>query len=657
MEKVLNFRAYRPEIDGLRALAVIPVILFHMGADWLPGGYIGVDVFFVISGFLITLIILDEYKRDTFSFANFWLRRVRRILPVVIAMVLVTLVVGNVVLYGPDINNLGNQGIASLLSFANISHWLLAGDYWGQTAESSPFLHTWSLSVEEQFYLFLPLLLVVLLKYLHKQVVFTFSVLVFLSMLLFFYGTQYYSSATFYLLPTRAWELGTGALLAATYFNNPLRFENKQFLAIIGFVAVVLSYFFISGENGISAFLVIPVFSAALIIAFSAEHDGVINRFLSISPIIYVGKISYSLYIWHWPVLVLLKQWYLNRGMEFNILVSIPIILVASVLSYHFIEVPTRRNVKFTPYILYIFIASIAISYIVKNKDHTEDTSFYNATEWHGDLYDVRPMIKDPLERPKGRMQGIVVITKNQEIEAYSDLEAYYKGGIRRLHGTKTPDIVVLGDSHALMWAKVLDDGAKELGKSISFYSAAGQPTFFEIPVKKSNPTSIFSSDERYAFESAKVSFLEKWKPKVVVISTRWSDNNDVQEMEDLIQYLGSIGTKVLFIEQPPELFFGEKNAPKYLSFLGLVPSPKNTKHYVPYIPLEAYQKGLEAVKFITKKYDFCQLITTSDLFLNNDRVLAVDAKDVLYVDDDHLSQQGALKAKARIMESIQEHL
>jgi len=150
----LSSITYRPEIDGLRAVAVIPVILFHFNKNLLPGGYIGVDIFFVISGFLITSIILDEYERGVFSFSNFWLRRIRRILPALTAMVLATLVVGTtIVLFAGDINNLGAQGLSSLLSFANISHWLMAGNYWGHAAENSPFLHAWTLSVEEQYYL------------------------------------------------------------------------------------------------------------------------------------------------------------------------------------------------------------------------------------------------------------------------------------------------------------------------------------------------------------------------------------------------------------------------------------------------------------------------------------------------------------------------
>ena len=148
---------YRPEIDGLRAVAVIPVILFHMGLSWIPGGFIGVDVFFVISGFLITSIIKTELDQGGFSFSNFWARRVRRILPAMIFVSACTLAFAYVFVFLPEQQAIGKQALAALFSVANIYFWLSTGDYWGNASEESPFLHAWSLSVEEQFYLFFPI--------------------------------------------------------------------------------------------------------------------------------------------------------------------------------------------------------------------------------------------------------------------------------------------------------------------------------------------------------------------------------------------------------------------------------------------------------------------------------------------------------------------
>lgn len=652
MGESLNSIKYRPEIDGLRAVAVIPVILFHLNNELLPGGFIGVDVFFVISGFLITSIILGEYERGVFSFSNFWSRRVMRILPVLIAMVLTTLLAGTVILYDPEINNLGSQGIAALLSFANISHWLLAGDYWGFAAETSPLLHTWSLSVEEQFYLFFPLLLILTLKYFHKWIGLIFIVFSLLSLLVFLVGTQLFPAATFYLLPTRAWELGIGALLAIFFFKKHSHFnKNYSTLAVIGFLAIILSYFFISGEGGISPFLIIPVFGAALIIAFAKDTNSIVNKVLSTEPIVYIGKISYSLYLWHWPILVFSRQLSLKQNIEINSIYVLIVIFIISILSYHFIETPTRKNRKMIPYILVGLLITITFSYFLKVSE-LSDTSLYSKTEWAGNRYKfipITPMNGQP-KSMSNRMRGLNIL-EDDSINA----NAYTHGGIKKLYATKTPEIMVLGDSHALMWSSVLDESAKELNTSISFYAAAGTTTFFNIPTtKKTKGTLYLSAEEQYIFDNSRLKFLKEWKPKIVVISTRWS-GKDMKMVTDLIEYIGSIGSEILLIEQPPELFFGDKNAPLYLSYLGLIPS-ENLKQYIHNGNELNYKKGLKLVQELSEKYDYCQTIPTADIFLNNDKTWVIDSYDVLYVDDDHLSSAGALKAKNRIVSALREY-
>lgn len=641
---------YRPEIDGLRAFAVIPVILFHFNNDLLPGGYIGVDVFFVISGFLITSIIIDEYERGVFNFSNFWLRRVRRILPALIVMVLVTLVVGKMILYAPDINSLGAHGLASLLSFSNFSHWLVAGNYWGSAAENSLFLHTWSLSVEEQFYLFLPLMLFVVLKYFHRKLTLIFLVLSLSSVLLFLFGTRTYPSATFYLLPTRAWELGIGTLLAILSFKGYTQFNNKPIFAAAGILMILVGYFFISGEEGVSPLLIIPVMGTAFIIAFARDTNNIINLIFSTLPFVYIGKISYSLYLWHWPILVFSKQLSLSQNIDINSIFLFMVIFITGILSYHFIEVPTRRNKKIVPYILCILLAGVIFSYFLKVGDYVEDISLYTKTEWDGNIYKVNPNREWP-ESVKKRMSGITVAHSDSMIE-----NSFSSGGIKKLYGGDKPDILVLGDSHALMWTRVLDEAAKELATSISFYAAEGTPTFIDIPpILKEKGTVFFTAEEKYLFDNARLKSLAEWKPKVVVIVSKWAHINKM-ETNELIQYIGSIGSKVLLIEQPPALFFGDKNAPQYLSYLGLTPT-NGTKKYIRQSNSTRYSEGINLVKQITEENNYCFRIATSDLFLSNDKVWVFDSNNVLYVDDDHLSYAGALKAKGRIVTALKKHL
>lgn len=192
---------YRPEVDGLRAVAVIPVVLFHLGALWVPGGFVGVDVFFVISGYLITAIILKEQSAGTFTFRGFWMRRVRRILPAMLAMLFVTGVASYFIMFGPAWKGIGEQVVSAIFIYANVEMWQLAGNYWGPAAENAPLLHTWSLSVEEQFYLFYPLLLLLLLKFVPKR---TFALVLLgtaFSFAVGLYATKHSPSAAFYFLP------------------------------------------------------------------------------------------------------------------------------------------------------------------------------------------------------------------------------------------------------------------------------------------------------------------------------------------------------------------------------------------------------------------------------------------------------------------------
>lgn len=635
---------YRPEIDGLRAIAIIPVLLFHYDASLLPGGFLGVDVFFVISGYLITSIILKEYDKGDFSFASFWLRRVRRILPALITMVVVTLVVGSQILYAADVNILANHGLASLLSFANISHWIMAGNYWGPSAESSPFLHAWSLSVEEQFYLFFPLFLFLVLRFQRARLILIFSILSLCSFLLFIFASKIYSSATFYLLPTRAWELGAGSLLAMFSFQKINSFKIRQSLSFIGLSVVVTSYFLISGNEGLSPYIFFPVFGAALIIFCSNDSNGLVNKLLSNTILTHIGKISYSLYLWHWPILVLHEQIGFNGDFSIHPLILFTLIFFVSFISYKFIEVPTRRNTRLTPFILIFLLSGVGLSLYFKNFEYSEDTSKYGEVLWHGELYNVNPRKEWP-ESVKKRMKGITVIRQENEVPNN------FINGIHKLYGDEKSEILVLGNSHALMWAKVLDEVAETLNVSISFYTADGTPTFFDVPPKKAKtPEIFFSIDEKYKFDEARYRVIEERKPKVVVIADPWYTQNREKTLP-LIHFITKIGSKILFIEQPPVLFFGDKNAPQYLSYLGLVPNKSSQS--IRHMNSLEYNHGLKLVEQLTSDNNLCRSISVADLFIRDDQVVVLEQDKVLYIDDDHLSYAGALKVKNRIIQSL----
>jgi peptidoglycan/LPS O-acetylase OafA/YrhL len=204
---------YRAEIDGLRAVAVLSVLFFHANIG-VSGGYVGVDVFFVISGYLITGLILKECDRGTFRIVEFWERRVRRIVPVLTVVVLSCLVAGWFLLLPLDFKELGQSVVAQAMLLSNVYFWRESG-YFAQAAEVKPLLHTWSLAVEEQFYLIYPVALVALTRLSRKALVATIVFLCSVSLILSIYSSYRHPSANFYLLPTRAWELLMGSFLAA----------------------------------------------------------------------------------------------------------------------------------------------------------------------------------------------------------------------------------------------------------------------------------------------------------------------------------------------------------------------------------------------------------------------------------------------------------
>jgi len=232
MEKIspdLENFCYRPEIDGLRALAVLPVLLFHAGLGF-PGGFMGVDIFFVISGFLITTLIVRDLQLGTFQMRSFWERRIRRILPAASVMVLATLIVGAIILLPESFENLGQSALAQSLMVSNFYFWQQDG-YFAAPSDYEALLHTWSLAVEEQFYLILPALLVFLNRKFPARITLVLWLVFLTSMIWSFFGSYLYPAASFYLLPARAWELLLGSLIAIFAIKVPGGRLGAEFLS------------------------------------------------------------------------------------------------------------------------------------------------------------------------------------------------------------------------------------------------------------------------------------------------------------------------------------------------------------------------------------------------------------------------------------------
>lgn len=303
---------YRPDIDGLRAVAVLAVVLFHAGISSISGGFVGVDVFFVISGFLITTIIVKEIRRGDFSLTVFYERRIRRILPAFFVVMLFSAVVAYSLLLPQDFENFGKSLVAASLSVSNLLFWRESG-YFDSTAELKPLLHTWSLGVEEQFYLFFPLLLMFIARFFKQRWTLWIVLIAFSSLLLSAWGAKHQPSATFYLLPTRAWELALGGLLAMGGVPPIHQRFWREIEALLGLGLIVWGISALTPESsfpGLNALY--PCLGAALVIHAGSSGPSMVGNVLSWRPLVLIGLISYSLYLWHWPLLVFAK-YYLIR--------------------------------------------------------------------------------------------------------------------------------------------------------------------------------------------------------------------------------------------------------------------------------------------------------------------------------------------------------
>ena len=348
---ILNFTSfsklkYRPDIDGLRALAVLSVLFFHADESLITGGFIGVDVFFVISGYLMSVIICRELVDGNFTFWGFYRRRILRIVPALFATLLISSFAAYFILFPADLKDYSQSVVANLFVSSNFLFWKEI-DYFSPASDVKPLLHTWSLSIEEQFYIFFPLFLFIIFGFFRQQfqrnAFFALVIIFLLSLLLSIWTVTQYPTETFYFLPTRAWELILGSLAAFITISIKRQYIRES-ITLIGFGCIVFSMLLFDTNTtfpGLNALL--PCFGAFLIILVG-KGDGKKTKvadFLSFRPIVFIGLISYSLYLLHWPVIVFSKHYWISPpSVTYVFFLSI----ILAILSWKFIEQPFRKK-------------------------------------------------------------------------------------------------------------------------------------------------------------------------------------------------------------------------------------------------------------------------------------------------------------------------
>lgn len=447
---------YRPEIDGLRSVAIIPVVLYHLDLGFIAGGFTGVDVFFVISGYLITSIIFSQLSAERFSIADFYKNRAIRLLPSLVPVFIYCTIFGLLYLPPAELKILGASVASAAAFLSNVFFWSNS-DYFSFDAKLNLLTHTWSLSLEEQFYIITPLLILWVSSLQKVSVKVVFITLVCLSFLCAGFLTEYYPSFSFYLLPFRFWELGAGVLIAIYGSYNGRRKWISNCFSWLGLLLIIFGFVTINSELLFPGFYAIfPVLGTSLVIIFANNTS--LATLLSAGLPNWIGRISYPLYLWHWPLIVSYKILFGVQLSPLDCIILVLLSLVCADLSYRFIELPFRERRSVIPAKKALYVAALTlfsfgavgsavVSFPNLLKKFEPETSFYSGFNDYteSELY---------AEQYRPDVCFITSDTRNG-FDSY-DKETCLGGG----EGSK--NLLLLGDSHAAhLWlslARALPD-------------------------------------------------------------------------------------------------------------------------------------------------------------------------------------------------------
>lgn len=521
---------YRPEIDGLRAIAVTAVILFHAGLNAFAGGFIGVDIFFVISGFLIYSIILDKIDGPGFSYLEFYNRRIRRIAPALIAVVAVTIPVAWQILDPVQFKDFGQSVGCSMLFCSNFLFWSEA-DYFAHAAELKPLLHTWSLSVEEQFYLIFPTIAVVFgpLSPRVRLMLFAGLAAVSLGLTRWTYVTD--QSAAFYLLHTRAWELLVGVMAAVIARNG---IERSTIVADVGLVLIVGSIFLLGPEKPVPSIYCLPAVLGTALILLHGGPSGLSGTILSWRPVVAVGLASYSAYLIHQPMIALSRLafapshvWLLAIA-----LAAIPL----GFLSYRFVERPFRatgpdgsfriKAPALTGYLLLPVAVLLAFAVAAHLRGGLPDRVAPNGRAW----------AELGLDRKLAPNRGLAPVC---DVSGDRSVEAVLTDPACRT--TENPEILLWGDSFAMHLAQLLEAGMVVQSKGLVQATRSQCPPIFGL----GRNGSVTTADDCIGFNGAIMEFI-RTSPSVrfVVLSSPFGvagawENSEGRQFESASEAMG----------------------------------------------------------------------------------------------------------------------
>ena len=644
MGLIREFR-YRPEVDGLRAIAVLAVVFYHAGLG-VRGGFIGVDVFFVISGFLITSLIIKDLQEGKFTMLHFWERRARRIIPALVVVVLATLTAGWFLLLPSDYAKLGKSACYQSVFAANVFFWRNTG-YFAGPAEQMPLLHTWSLAVEEQFYLVVPLALSGLFCFprLRRRgfLLALFALGILISLAGSIYGVAHHPRATFYLLPTRAWELLVGAFVALLP-TAALGSRQRDVWCWLALGLILAPCFVYTKETPFPGLAALPpCLGTALFIWASGVTTGnrlpQVAQLLAKRPVVFIGLISYSLYLWHWPLFAFSAYWALEpQPLTYRLGLAAAAFPLA-ILSWKFVETPfrkrhwcaTKRQILATAAAGLVLVFSVGFAIVqqagIPARWPTEVIAIDNARNDVGFLNNLT--VEDVRA---GRLVPI---------------------------GVNDPDlpvsVVVWGDSHAMAALPAFDIFLKEMGRVGKAATHSGVPPLVDVWW----PNFLLSHRPQPAqFAEAVLKYVEQHKVHDVILIARWRYYGE-EAGRDPDERSGWAGTT---IDVPTALMRTIERLKSVGSQPWIMLDVPKQRFNVPRVLAQAAIRGHEYRSLLTRPSAFNGLYGTNTgllasirsagariidpklSFYDDDVGAYIVQKDgvVLYHDDNHLTASGA---------------
>ena len=531
---------YRPEVNGLRAIAILFVLFYHtekiiLGSNFFKGGYIGVDIFFVISGYLIGSIIFKELKlTNKFSFFYFYERRLKRIIPALIVLLLTCSAISLFILLPSDLINFSYSTLSSIFFISNMFFWKTSVVYNATESINIPLLHTWSLSIEEQFYLIVPLFFFIIFKFLKRKLLLVLLSITVLSFLVSVFLSVNSPSFNFFILISRVWELSLGTILSFLDIFHPRKnksdYSNKL-LTIISLLILLIYFFYISDQTyHPSVITLLPVLSCFFLIYYTGSKNDFVTKILSAKIFVYLGFISYSLYLWHYPLLVYFKKIGFNQDTTpISLVLIVLVIFLISFLSYFFIEKPFRSKKINT--VSYKNLAILSIALILLNV-------FFIKTDGTNAIFSNQ------------NNKNLNFIAEDRKCELFVVVETYCS--YNEQVGSK--DIILLGDSVPDSFAKDLSDQIKNTKFRLITFVRGG--TYYTPSGKFINPKNAKIKYNK-SYDETISNFFDKSKDqKIIIISydyrSRFEEENfiyinDVTKKVSALELINNKNKKKLF--------------------------------------------------------------------------------------------------------------